>query len=281
MSTVTATAPPFLPGTETGPRRLVRDGLLVAQRNLRHVLRVPELLIQATIQPVMFVLLFAFVFGGSIDMPGGGSYRAYLLAGIFTQIVAFGSANTAMGIAEDLSKGVVDRFRSLPMARSALLLGRAASHLVMNALALLVLALSGLVVGWRAEEGVARTLAAFGVLLFFGFAMSWVGALTGIWLGRPEVVQAATMTWLFPLTFLSNAFVPTQGMPSWLRPVAEWNPVSATAAACRELFGNPNPFAREGLFPAEHPVLTSLAWSALVIAIAAPLAVRRYRRAAG
>jgi ABC-2 type transport system permease protein len=258
--------------------RFFHDGLLMAQRSLRHVPRIPELLVQATIQPILFVLLFAYVFGGSIEIPGGGNYRAYLLAGIFTQIVAFGSATTAMGLANDMSKGLVDRFRSLPMTRSAVLFGRTLSDTVMNALTVVVLALSGLVVGWRAEEGFVRTALGFGVLLLFGFAMSWVGAVLGMRVRTPEAAQTINLTWLFPATFLSNAFVPVQGMPGWLQPIAVWNPVSATAAACRELFGNPNPFGQIDAFPAQHPVLVSVGWSVLMLVVFGPLAVRTYRR---
>ena len=265
------------PNTGTGGvRQAIRDGLIVTMRNLRRIPRIPELAIFAILQSIMFVLLFAFVFGGAIPLPGGGSYREYLMPGIFAQTIAFAAATTAIGMTDDLNKGIIDRFRSLPMARSAVITGRTLSDVVYNGGILVVLMLSGLLVDWRVHTGVPEFLAGVGLLLLFTFAMSWIGVWLGLMVPTVEVAQQVGFTVLFPLTFLSNVFVPTQTLPDWLRPVAEWNPVSALTAATRQLWGNPNPYAASG-FPAEQPVLLTLIWVAVIVAVFAPLAVRRYR----
>jgi len=252
------------------------DALVVTWRNLKRIPRIPELAIFAILQSVMFVLLFAFVFGGAIPLPGGGSYREFLMPGIFAQTLAFAAATTAIGMVDDMAKGLIDRFRSLPMSRSAFLTGRTVSDVVYNLGILIVLMLSGLAVGWRVHEGVARFLAGVGLALLFAYAMSWVGVWLGLLVPTVEVGQQVAFTAIFPLTFLSNAFVPLQTLPGWLQPVADWNPVSAITAALRELWGNPNPFATNS-FPSEHPIILTLIWTALFIAVFAPLGVRRYR----
>jgi ABC-2 type transport system permease protein len=257
-------------------RQAVDDGLVIAWRNLKRIPRIPELAVFAVLQSIMFVLLFAFVFGGAIPLPGGGSYREYLMPGIFAQTIAFAAATTAIGMTDDLSKGILDRFRSLPMARSAVLSGRTLSDVVYNCGILIVLMLSGLAVGWRVHTGIPEFLGAVALLLLFAFAMAWIGVWLGLTLRTVEVTQQVSFTVIFPLTFLSNAFVPTQTLPWWLRPVAEWNPLSALTAATRQLFGNPNPFAAGGI-PAQHPVELTLIWVAVLIAVFAPLGVWRYR----
>jgi ABC-2 type transport system permease protein len=264
------------PAASGGAGQAVRDGLIVAWRNLKRVPRIPELAILAIIQSIMFVLLFAFVFGGAIPLPGGGSYREFLMPGIFAQTVVFAAATTAVGMTDDVSKGIMDRFRSLPMARSAVLLGRAVSDLVYNTGILIVLMLSGLAVGWRVHTGVLDFLAGVGLLLLFIFAMSWVGIWLGLKMRTVESAQQVGFTVLFPLTFISNVFVPPESLPSWLEPIAEWNPVSALTAATRDLWGNPNPYAADG-FPAEHPVLLTVIWVVVVVAVFAPMGVHRFR----
>ncbi|HMM41451.1 MAG TPA: ABC transporter permease [Thermomicrobiales bacterium] len=259
-----------------GPRQALADGLVVAWRNLKRVPRIPELAIFAIIQNIVFVLLFAFVFGGAIPLPGGGSYREFLMPGIFAQQVVFAAATTAIGMTDDVNRGILDRFRSLPMARSAVLSGRALFDLVYNAGILVVLMVTGLAVGWRAHSGVPSFLAGVALLLVFAFAMSWVGIWMGLSLRTVESAQQVGFTVIFPLSFISNVFVPPQTLPSWLRPIAEWNPVSALTASIRDLWGNPNPFAAEG-FPAEHPVLLTLLWIAAIVAVFGPLGVRRFR----
>ena len=253
------------------------DGLVMTWRNLRRVPRIPELWIYAILQSIMFVLLFAYVFGGAIPLPGGGSYTEYLMPGIFAQTIAFAAATTAITLTYDLSKGIIDRFRSLPMARSAVLSGRTIADVIYNAGILGVLMLSGLLVGWRVHTGIPEFLAGVALLLLFAFAMAWIGVWLGLSVSTPEATQQLSFTVLFPLTFLSNVFVPTQTLPDWLRPIAEWNPVSALTAATRQLWGNPNPFAASGL-PAEQPILLTLIWVVVLLAIFAPLGVWRYRR---
>jgi ABC-2 type transport system permease protein len=257
-------------------RQALRDGLVVAGRNLRRIPRIPELAIFAIIQSIIFVLLFAFVFGGAIPLPGGGSYREFLMPGIFVQTVFFASLTTAIGMTDDVNKGILDRFRSLPMARSAVLTGRALSDLVYNTGILIVLILSGLAVGWRVHTGVLEFLAGMGLLLVITFSMSWVGVWIGLNVRTVEVANQVGFMFIFPLTFLSNIFVPPSTLPSWLQPVAEWNPASTLTAATRELWGNPNPFVAGG-FPAEHPILLTLLWTVAIVAIFGPLGVRRYR----
>jgi ABC transporter DrrB family efflux protein len=254
----------------------LRDGLVVTWRNLKRIPRIPELAIFAIFQSIMFVLLFAFVFGGAIPLPDGGSYREYLMPGIFAQTITFAAATTAIGMTDDINKGIIDRFRSLPMARSAVLTGRTLSDVVYNGGILIVLMLSGVAVGWTVRTGIPEFLAGVGLLLLFAFAMSWVGVWLGLGVPTVEVAQQVSFTTIFPLTFVSNVFVPVETLPEWLRPIAEWNPVSALTAATRQLWGNPNPFVAQG-FPAEHPILLTLIWVAIIVAVFAPMGVRRYR----
>ena len=254
----------------------VADGRIVAWRNLKRVPRIPELAVFAILQSIMFVLLFAFVFGGAIPLPGGGSYREYLMPGIYVQTLAFASITTAVGMADDMNKGLIDRFRSLPMARSAVLSGRTSADVVYNTGILVVLMLSGLVVGWRVNGSVGDFLLAVLLLLAFTFAMAWIGVLMGLLVKTVEVAQQLGFLVIFPLTFLSNAFVPTESLPGPLQPIAEWNPISALVSATRDLFGNPNPYPADS-FPAEHALLVSWIWIAVLLVVFAPLAVRRYR----
>ena len=254
----------------------VSDGRVVAWRNLKRVPRIPELAIFAVLQSIMFVLLFAFVFGGAIPLPGGGSYREYLMPGIYIQTLAFASITTAIGMADDMSKGLIDRFRSLPMARSAVLSGRTSADVVYNSVILVVLMLSGLVVGWRVHGTVGDFVLAVFLMLLFTFTMSWIGVLPGLLVKTVEVAQQLGFLVIFPLTFVSNAFVPTETLPGILEPIAEWNPISALVSATRDLFGNPNPFPSDS-WPGDHALFLSFAWTLGLLAVFAPLAVRRYR----
>ena len=253
-----------------------RDGLIIMWRNLKRIPRIPELAIFAVLQSIMFVVLFAYVFGGAIPLPGGGSYNDFLMPGIFAQTFVFASATTAIGMTDDVNKGIIDRFRSLPMARSAVLTGRSFADVIYNGGILIVLMLTGLFVGWRVQTGIAELIAGVGLLLLFAYAMAWLGIWMGLHVPTVEVAQQVIFTVLFPLTFISNVFVPPQTLPDWLQPIAEWNPTSTLTGALRELWGNPNPFAT-GSFPSENPVLVTLAWVALVIIVFGPLGVRRYR----
>ncbi len=255
------------------------DAMAVTWRNLIHTVRVRELWIFVIVQPVVFVFLFALVFGGAIPLPGGGSYREFLMAGVFAQAVAFTTFPTALGIAFDLQLGLMDRFRTLPMHPSAIFVGRTLGDLTRTAISIALMGLCGLAVGWRIHDGLLPAAGAFALLLLFAFSMSWVGAYIGLVSKSPAATQSTGFIWLFPVTFLSNAYVPPQSMPAPLQFVAEWNPVSAVAASARDLFGNPNPFAG-GSFPAEHPVLLTLLWSVGLFVIFAGLCTRRFRKVA-
>ena len=268
MTTTTAPTP-----SGGGLRQTITDSALVGWRNLKRIPRIPELAIFAILQSIMFVLLFVFVFGGAIPIPGGGSYTDFFMPGIFAQTIVFASGTTAIGMTDDINKGIIDRFRSLPMARSAVLTGRTLSDVVYNAGILVVLILTGLFVGWRVSSGIGGFVAGVGLLLLFAYAMTWLGVWLGMNVPTVEVGQQVIFTVLFPITFLSNVFVPPQTLPSWLQPVAEWNPTSTLTASLRELWGNPNPFASNS-FPAQEPVLVTLIWIAVVIAIFAPLSIR-------
>lgn len=268
----------------TAPQRtrwLVADGLALARRNLSHVRQIPEKLLDVTLQPIMFVLLFAYVFGGVIAVPDG-NYKEYLVAGILVQSMAFGMMGPGMAIATDLREGFVDRVRSLPTSRAAYLGGHMLAELAAILLGVTVLALSGLVVGWRIHEDVPHAVAGFGLLLLFALAMLWVGTLLGVIARSPDAVSGFVFMTVFPLTFLSNAFVPVAGLPDGLQQVAEWNPVSAMVAAIRTLFGNPTGLPADAAWPLQHPVTAALLWSLAIIAIAVPLTVARFRaRTAG
>jgi ABC-2 type transport system permease protein len=256
----------------------LHDGWVVTKRNLIKIKRIPQLVIFSTLQPIMFVLLFAYVFGGAIKVPGV-NYKAYLMAGIFTQTVGFGIAITGIALAEDLSHGIVDRFRALPMSRAAVLIGRTTSDLFNNILAVAVMAVCGLLVGWRINTGPVQALGAFALLFLFGYAMSWVSACMGLTAPSVEVAQQVGFLWLFPMTFLSNAFISTDTLPGPLQPVADWNPISAVVLALRDLWGNaPIGLARGNGFPANHPIALSVIYSVAMLVVFVPLAVERYRR---
>ena len=252
------------------------DGLVIAWRTLKRVPRIPELAIFAILQSIMFVVLFAYVFGGAIPLPGGESYREYLMPGIFIQTLAFASITTAIAFADDMTKGIIDRFRSLPMARSAVLSGRTFADVLYTLGILVVLMLSGLVVGWRVHSSVGDFLLAVALMVFFTYAMAWVGVFLGLVAPTVETVQQLGFLIIFPLTFLSNAFVPTATLPAVLQPIAEWNPISALTQATRQLFGNPSPYP-SGSFPSEHPYLLSILWTVAILLVFVPLGIRRYR----
>ncbi|MFI1763610.1 ABC transporter permease [Streptomyces sp. NPDC020800] len=285
MSAVTDAVVAVAPGNPI--TRSVRDSLIVAKRNLIRMSRIPEMVIFGLIQPIMFVVLFTYVFGGSMRIGGSTSaesYKNFLMAGIFAQTVTFATASSGAGIADDMHKGLIDRFRSLPMARGAVLTGRTLADMVQTALTLLVLAGVALLVGWRVgtyhDTDAGRVLAAFGLLLLLGYAFTWIGALIGLSVRTPEAATSGGLVWLFPVTFISSAFVDTTYMTPWLRHIAEWNPFSATVEAARVLFGSPGQ-SHSTAWPMQHPVWASLIYSVLIVVVFRTLAVRRYRRAAG
>ena len=255
-----------------------RDTMIITQRQLRLLTRVPEVLIFSTIQPVMFVLLFRYVFGGSIDTGQPGGYVQLLMPGIFVQTVAFTLAGTASGLAEDMKKGLIDRFRSLPISQSALVMGRTLGDSLLNIVVLAVMGIAGYLVGWRPTSGPLSVAIGFVFLLFFGYALSWVGIYVGLSASDARVVQNVSFLVTFPLTFLSNAFAPTTGMPRALQYFAEWNPVSTMVAACRQLFGLKNEFgATANSWPSQHPLETSLLYMVILMAIFIPLSIRKYK----
>jgi ABC transporter DrrB family efflux protein len=256
------------------------DGAVVAKRNLKKIKRVPELLIWTTISPIMFVLLFAYVFGGQIgDVAGGVSYKEYLIAGVFVQTVIFGSTFTGAGLADDITKGIIDRFRSLPMTQSALLIGRTSSDIVYNSISIFVMVIAGLVVGWRIHTGPVDAIQGFLLLVLFAYAVSWIMAYVGLKVSSVEVVQNASFMFIFPMTFIANTFVEIDKLPGPLRVFGEWNPVSSVAQSLRESFGNtlaPPP----DVWSLQHPVAYSLIWIGIILAIFIPLSTRQYKKAA-
>jgi ABC-2 type transport system permease protein len=256
------------------------DGGIVAKRNLIKIKRVPDILVFTLMSPIMFVLLFAYVFGGSIDIPGV-NYREFLIAGIFIQTVIFGATFSGAGMADDMQKGIIDRFRSLPMSPAAVLIGRTASDIVNNVLSLCVMSATGLAVGWRIRTSVPEAVAGFLLILLFAYAVSWVMAYVGLVVPTPEVVNNASFMVIFPITFIANTFVPSESLPSLLRAFANWNPVSSLTQAARELFGNINPTAPvPDVWSLQNPVLYTLIWVGIILAIFIPLSVRKYQQVA-
>jgi len=252
-------------------RRLVSDTMVITERNLVRLTRAPDLVLAFTVQPVMFLLLFVYVFGGAIQTPGY-DYKDFLLPGIIVQNIAFGGFVTALGLNEDLKKGLIDRFRSLPMARPSVLAGRTLADVVTNTLSVVVLLVTGLLIGFSFDAGVVEIVGGFLLLLLFGYAFSWVFALLGLLVSSPEAANSLGFIAVFPLTFISSAFVPVESMPSALRWFAEINPFSVVVDAMRALWVGA---------PAHNSVWGAVVWSLVILAIFAPLAVSRYRRAAG
>ena len=260
--------------------RALSDTATITRRNLTRLLRVPDSIVFGIVQNIMFVLLFTYVFGGAIQVPGG-SYVEFLMGGIFAQTVAFTCATTTVAMSEDLGRGIVDRFRSLPMAQGAVLAGRTVADLVFSGITVTAMAITGLLVGWRTHTPWYEIVAGFALLFLFAYAFLWIGAVIGMSVRSPEVAQTAGLIWLFPLTFISNVFVPIESMPTWLQPIAAWNPISSVALAIRELFGNlPAGYDPGDWFPMQNPILTSVVWCVVLLAIFIPLGVSRYRKAA-
>ncbi|HZK51345.1 MAG TPA: ABC transporter permease [Actinomycetota bacterium] len=256
------------------------DSGVVAKRNLIKIKRIPELLIWTLMSPIMFVVLFGYVFGGSIAIEGSDSYREYLIAGIFVQTVIFGSTYTGAGLAEDMTKGIIDRFRSLPMARSAVLAGRTASDIVYNSMSILVMSLTGLVVGWRIRTDALDAIGGFLLLLLFAYAFSWIMAYFGLKVSSVEVINNASFMFIFPLTFVSNAFVDPNTLPGPLKTFAEWNPISTVAQSVREAFGNTTTETVPDVWSLQNPVVYSLIWIVIILAVFVPLSTRQYKNAA-
>ncbi|HEX3793845.1 MAG TPA: ABC transporter permease [Acidimicrobiales bacterium] len=255
----------------------VRDVWSLTRRNLVHVRREPMQLSDVTIQPVLFTLLFIYVFGSGIPIVGG--YKNFALAGLLTLNLTTSTMGTAVGLSTDLHEGVIDRFRTLPMWRAAILVGRSISDVLSAAVCVTIVALTGLAIGWRPDASIPSVIGGFGLALLFSYCLSWASACVGLTSKGPESAQSFGFLVLFPMAFISNSLVPTQGMPGWLQAIADWNPVSAVTAGARHMFGNPNPSATVHAWPMQHPVEASLLWSLVFLVVFAPLASYLFRRA--
>jgi ABC transporter DrrB family efflux protein len=247
-------------------------------RNLVHISREPLQLSDVTIQPVLFTALFVYVFGAGVVLPHGGTYASFAIAGMLALNLTTSAMGTAVGLSDDLNGGIIDRFRSLPMWRPAVLVGRSVTDLLTAVICTFFVCVTGLLVGWRPEGSVASTIAGLAIFLFFSYSLSWGCACLGILSKGPESAQGVGLVVLFPLAVVSNALVPTARMPTVLRAVADWNPISAVTAACRQLFANPNPSASVHSWPMQHAIVTSLVWSFGLLAIFAPLAAHLFAR---
>ncbi|WP_103501744.1 MULTISPECIES: ABC transporter permease [unclassified Streptomyces] len=253
------------------------DDWTLTRRNMTHVVRAPEEIALYFSLPIVFVLVFGYVFGGGMAVPDGGGYREFLVPGVFVMTMLYGMGATATAVATDVGRGVVDRFRAMPVARSALLTGRSAADLLRALLETTALVATGLLVGWGWHRGVGNALLALSLVLLLRVAITWVGIWIGLVVPNPDTVGVIIFPLAFPFTAISNVFVAPELMPGWLGAVSEWNPLSATAAAIRELFGNPG--VAGDSWAGEHALLLAVAWPVLIIAVFAPLAVRRYQRA--
>jgi ABC-2 type transport system permease protein len=275
---MTALSATPIPAGLSGFTRRLRDVGVLTVRNFVHLRREPLRLSDVTIQPVLFTLLFVYVFGAGVSLPGGGSYTDFAIAGLLALNLTTSSIGTAVGLSTDLASGVIDRFRTLAMWPAAVLVARSFADLLTAMLCTAIVAVVGLIVGWTPSGGALSILAGFGVFLLFGYALSWVCACIGLVTGDAESAQGIGLIVLFPLSFVSNALVATQHMPAVLRTIADWNPVSAVTAAARNLFHNPNPSASIHAWPMQHPALASVLWSVGLLVVFAPLAVRLYQR---
>ena len=284
-STVTAgakggTTPLSAPPRTHGPARKASDVLVLAGRNLLHIAREPFQLSDVTIQPVLFTLLFVYVVGAGVVLPGNASYTQFAVPGllVFNQVTA--TVGTGVGLSLDVNSGVINRFRTLPMWRAGILVARSVTDLLTAVVGASIVAATGFAIGWSPNNGVGKAIAAFALVLLFGYAISWGCGCLGLVSKGVETAQALGLLVLFPLVFMSNALVPTQRMTPWLRDLTTWNPISAVTAAARDLLGNPNPATSIEAWPMQHPVWATLAWSFGLLAIFAPLATRLYRRRA-
>lgn len=267
------------PEAATGLSEWWRAARVLTRRNIVHIQREPAQLSDVTIQPVLFTLLFTQLFGAAMVLPGGGSYVDFAVAGLLIMNLATSSPmGSAVGLSSDVNTGIVDRFRTLPMRRSAIVAGRTFSDLLASIMCAVFVALAGLVVGWRPGNGLSGLLAGFAVALLFGYALTWLGACIGLFTSGPESAQSIGLILLFPLAFVSNAFVPTNGLPTVLGAIAAWNPVSCAAAAVRELWGNPNPSAMIDAWPMQHPITASIVWSFVILGVSFVTANRLFKK---
>lgn len=273
-------ATPLAAREEPRPERgILHDVWVIARRGLIHMRRQPEQLSDATIQPIMFVLMFGYVFGGAIAPPGGGNYREFLMGGIFAQTLTFSTFGVALAIANDRKNEIVNRFRSVPIAQGTVLGGYALANFIKALLPVVLMTITGLAVGWRIRAGLVSAVGAYALMMAFVLAMIWIGILLGSLARTPEGVNGIAFTVLMPATFVASTFVPPESMPGFLRVVAQWNPISTLADSLRELFGNPvSPVGPGSPWPTAHPILYTLLWIVLLVVCCAPIAVRSYRR---
>lgn len=275
----TRSAAPSRPSPALRVRWALQDGWVMTKRNMSHVVRAPEEVILYFTLPIMFVLVFGYVFGSGMAVPGAGgadAYREFLLPGVFVMTMLYGLGATASGIAMDVGRGVVDRFRSMPVARSALVTGRSAADLVRALLEMVTLVVCGLLVGWQWNDGIGAALLAVALILLLRVALSWIGIYLGLVVPNPDMVGLIVFPAAFPLTALSNVFVAPELMPGWLGAVSEWNPLSSTVAAARELFGNPG--LGSDSWAADNAIVLAIAWPLVILAVFVPLSIRHYRR---
>jgi ABC transporter DrrB family efflux protein len=253
------------------------DVRVMTWRNVLHIRREPMQLSDVTIQPVLFTLLFIYIFGTAMVVRGGGSYKDFALAGLLMMNLTTSAVGTAIGLSSDLATGVINRLRTLPMSPTAILFGRSFSDLLAAIICSSFVVLTGLAVGWRPDAGAASIAAGFGLALLFSYALTWAMACLGLLAASPESAQGIVMLFMFPLAFVSNVFAATQGMPAWLATIANWNPVSAVTSACRSLFGNPNPSSTIHTWPMQHSVMASLVWSVVILVVSVTAAGHLYR----
>jgi len=274
MTAITLAPDPGSLGLVERARWAARDGWLVARRDMDQWVREPQMIVWSVLYPIVFVLLFGYVFGSGIAVPGGGNYREFLMPGMFAQTMAFGIGETLAAVQADAGKGVTDRFRSMPMAPSAVVLGRCLANMISSTFSLALMVACGLAIGWRWHGTAAETLAAFGLLLLLRLAFLWIGIYFGLKARTPEAANAV-YGFLYPVTMVSNAFIAPELMPGWLGALAALNPLSSTITATRLLFGNPG--VTSGGWLTEHAILMAVVWPVVITAITLPLAVRAYR----
>jgi ABC-2 type transport system permease protein len=280
LTAKTAATLPTAAARTHGPARKISDVLVLAGRNLVHITREPFQLSDVTIQPVLFTLMFIYVFGAGVVLPGGASYKDFAVPGLLVFNLVTSAVGTGVGLSTDVNTGVIDRFRTLPMWRPAVLVARSVTDLLTAVICAAIVAATGFAIGWSPHDGAGKAIAGFACVLLFGYAVSWGCACLGLVSKGVETAQALGLLLLFPLVFVSNSLVPTQRMTPWLLDVTTWNPVSAVTAAARQLLGNPDPSASIHAWPMQHPVYATLAWSIGLLIILAPTAAVLYRRRA-
>lgn len=258
-------------------RRWLKEVAVLSRRNLIHVRREPAQMSDATVQPILFTALFVYIFAGAMNIPGGGSYKDFAIGGLLTMNITTASMGTAVGLSSDLSTGVINRFRTLPMSRSSILAGRTISDLLASVICGSIVLATGFVIGWRPDNGIGGVLLGLSVAVLFAYSLSWLTAVIGLLVTDPESAQAVGLIVLFPASFVSTCFVPSQGMPGWLQGIANWNPISAVAGATRNLFGNPNPASAVNAWPAQHPEAYAFIAAVVIIGICAPIATKLLR----